>query len=100
MAIKESSTNCLQLFLKKSASFELKKSEKCLFEANFVSEIKTGLRNKSEAARHEFINVLVEFIRSFKDIFPVYNDLHVLFDDDAEKDFYENIKHIQVKLSI
>ena len=96
MAIKEPSTNCLQLFLKKSVTFELKKSEKSLFESNFVAEIKSGLRNKSEGARHEFINVLVEFIRSFKEIFPVYNDLHVLFDDDAEKDFYENIKHIQV----
>ena len=87
----------MQLFLKKSSTFELKKSEKALFESNFVSEIKSGLRNKSESARHEFINVLVEFIRSFKEVFPAYNDLHVLFDnEDAEKDFYENIKHIQV----
>lgn len=96
LALKESSTNTVKLFLKKSSSLDLTKSDKHLFEANFLAELKSGLRNKSENARHEFINVLVEFIKTFKDILTAYNDLAVLFDTDIEKDFYENIKHIQV----
>jgi hypothetical protein len=97
MALKESSTNTVKLFLTKSASLELTKPERNLFEANFVSELKNGLRNKSENARHEFVNVLIEFIKSFKSIIRSLNELTVLFDTvDVEKDFYENIKHIQV----
>ncbi len=100
MAIKESSTNCIKLFLKKSASLELSKSDKCLLESNFISEIKNGLRNKAESARHEFICVLVEFVKSFKHLFTKYEDLSLLMDnEDIERDFYENIKHIQVNKS-
>ncbi len=95
--MKESSTNTIRLFLKKSASMELSKPEKNIFEANFVSELKNGLRNKNENARHEFVSILVEFIKSFKDIIRSLNELTILFDaDDVEKDFYENIKHIQI----
>ncbi len=97
LAIKESSTNCVQLFLKKSSELTLSKSERHLFETNFVAEMKKGLRSKVESARHEFVNVLVAFLKSFKDIFTQFNDLCVLFDEsDVEKDFYENIKHIQM----
>ena len=101
LAIKESSTNCIKLFLKKSASIELSKSDKCLLESNFVSEIKNGLRSKIENARHEFVNVLVEFINCFKHVFTKYEDLALLMDkEDIERDFFENIKHIQVILKL
>jgi U3 small nucleolar RNA-associated protein 20 len=97
IALKESSTNSIQIFVKKSAELELSKSERYLFEANFVSELKNGLKNKNENARHEFINVLIDFIKSFKVIFSSLNELTVLFDSqDIEKDFFENIKHIQL----
>lgn len=97
LALKESSTHCVIQFLKKSASLELNKSDKYLFEANFLAELKSGLKSKVENARHEFITILVEFIKSFQSIFTTYNDLNLLFDEDIEKDFYENIKHIQVR---
>lgn len=98
MAIKESSTNSINLLLQKSSKLDLNKAEKHLFESNFLSGVKNGLRNKLENARHEYINILIEFLKSFKDIFPAFNDLHILFDkEDIEKDFYENIKHIQVR---
>ncbi len=97
LAIKESSTNCLKIFLNKSSGLELSKSDKNFLETSFVAEIKNGLRNKKESARHEFISVLVEYIKSFADTFKFINDLTVLFDkEDIEKDFYENIKHIQM----
>lgn len=97
LAIKESATNCVRAFLLKSASLELLKSDKCLLESNFISEIKNGLRNKSENARHEFVKVFVQFIRSFKHMFGKYEDLAVLMDnEDVERDFFENIIHIQV----
>lgn len=97
LAIKESSTNSIKLFLIKSSNLELTKQDKNLLESNFVSEIKNGLRNKSESARHEFINLLIEFIKSFSSTFTSYSDMTCLFDkEDIEKDFYENIKHIQM----
>lgn len=97
LALKESSTNCVVEFLRKSSTMDLSKSERYLLEANFLAELKSGLKSKVENARHEFISILVVFIRLFGSMFPAYNDLSALFDDsDIEKDFYENIKHIQV----
>ena len=97
LAIKESSTNCVKSFLKKSATLELTKADKTLLESNFINEIKNGLREKNENARHECVKILVEFINSFKHIFPKYEELSLLMDkEDVEKDFYDNITHIQV----
>ena len=97
MAIKESSTYAVSLLLEKAASFELKKIERNLLEQNLTSEIKNGLRNKMESARHEMITILVKFVKLFKEKITGLKDLAVLMDDeDIEKDFYENIKHIQV----
>lgn len=85
-------------FLRKSITLELTSSHKQLFESNFVNEIKSGLRNfKSENARHDFINLLLNFIRIYENVFPKYKDLLLLCDkEDVERDFFENITHIQV----
>ena len=98
MAIRESSTNCINELLRKSITLNLSNSNKQLFETNFVNEIKNGLRNyKSENARHDFISLLLNFIRIFENIFPKFKDLLLLTDsEDVERDFYENITHIQV----
>lgn len=98
LALKESSTNCVVEFVRKSSTLELSKSDKYLLEANFLAELKSGLKSKVENARHECISVLVVFVRCFGQVFTAYGDLATLFDDaDVEKDFYENIKHIQVR---
>lgn len=98
LAIKESSTNCLLEFMRKSSILNLTNSNKYLFEVNLINEIKLGLRNmKSESCRHEFINLLLNFIRIFENIFPKFKDLLLLTDtENVDRDFYENIKHIQV----
>jgi U3 small nucleolar RNA-associated protein 20 len=97
LAIKESATNCIKAFLIKSAGLDLQRVDKALLESNFVSEIKNGLRNKNENARHEFVKVLVQFVKSFRQVFTKYEDLTRLMDsEDPERDFYENIIHIQV----
>ncbi len=97
MALKESAVNSIVEFMRKAATLDMKSANKALLDSNLLSEIKNGLRNsKNENARHEFVSLLLNFIRIFKDIFPKYNDLLKLTDDDVEKDFFENIKHIQV----
>ena len=97
MAIKESSTNALAILLEKAAALELKKVERHLIEHSLASEIKNGLRNKMESARHEMVTILVKFVKLFKEKFAGLKDLSVLMDEeDLEKDFFENIKHIQV----
>jgi hypothetical protein len=99
MAIKESSTNCIQLFLKKSSSLDLKKIDLNLFESNFINEIKAGFRSKIESVRHEFVKIFVDFIQLFKQYFKNLEQFCILMDfEDIEKDFFENIRHIQVKL--
>jgi len=77
--IQESATNCIKAFLVKSASLELLKSDKCLLESNFISEVKNGLRSKSESARHEFVKVFVQFIRSFRHVFVRYWNVVIFF---------------------
>jgi len=97
LAIKESATNSIKVFLIKSAGLDLKNSDKNLLETNFVNEIKSGLRNKNEKSRHELVKVLVQFVNSFSHIFKKYEDMTLLINtEDIEKDFYENIIHIQV----
>lgn len=48
-----------------------------------------------QPARNEFLDVLSMMVREFEH--DSFTDLKVLFDDDPEKDFFENIKHIQVR---
>ena len=84
--------------MRKSATLELKNSDKYILESQMLTEIKNGLKNKNESARHEFIALLFQFIRIFESIFPKYLDLLKLNDtDDVERDFFENIRHIQVR---
>ena len=98
LEIRESSTNCMLEFIRKSITLELTSSNKQFFESNFINEIKSGLRNfKSENARHDFISLFLNFVRLFENMFPKYKDLLLLCDkEDVERDFYENITHIQV----
>ena len=48
-----------------------------------------------QIARNEFLGVLSTMVREFKH--DSFSDLKVLLDEDPEKDFFENIKHIQVR---
>ena len=92
MAIKETSTNCIQLFLKKSSSLELKKSDLNLFESNFINEIKAGFRCKLESVRHEFIKIFVDLIQLFKQHFKNLEQFCILMDfEDIEKDFLKTL---------
>jgi hypothetical protein len=97
LALKESSTNTLLELMRKSVTLELKSLDKYIFESQLLTEIKSGLKNKNENARHEFVALLHQFIRIFEHVFPKYLDLLKLNDtDDVERDFFENIRHIQV----
>jgi U3 small nucleolar RNA-associated protein 20 len=97
LAIRECSTNSLKQLISKLKTITLSSHEISWLESKFLYEIRCGLSNKKEIARHEFVTLLVEFINAFKNIFPYLNDLCHLMDTlDVEKDFYENIKHIQM----
>lgn len=62
---------------------------KCLLPA-----CRKALSSKKESARNEFLDVLSTMVREFEH--DSFTDLKVLLDDDPEKDFFENIKHIQL----
>jgi hypothetical protein len=60
--------------------------------------IKSGLKSQIEVPRHEFIKVLAMSVKAFPQ-HSALNHLGKLTDADVEVDFFENICHIQVRLS-
>ncbi|XP_077531499.1 small subunit processome component 20 homolog [Haemaphysalis longicornis] len=69
--------------------------EKCVSEA-LMSEIRQGLRAKSEPARQEFVRVLSQVLRHCGE-HPSLNALSQLCcPEDVELDFWENLCHIQM----
>ncbi|XP_071112967.1 small subunit processome component 20 homolog [Haliotis cracherodii] len=57
--------------------------------------VKSGLYDKSENVRHEFLTLLGVLVRAFPD-HPTFEGLIGLSDKEIDYDFYENIKHIQI----
>lgn len=66
-----------------------------LILSTIVTAIRHGLRSKMEYARHEFISVLSQLVRSYPS-HPRFVDMVSLCHDDPEADFYENVKHVQL----
>ncbi|XP_022111823.1 small subunit processome component 20 homolog [Acanthaster planci] len=60
----------------------------------YAPAIRDALRLKAENARHEMIGLLSDIVRLFPD-HPQFQCMTVLHDTDVEKDFFENIRHIQ-----
>ena len=103
LALKESATNSLVLFVRKVASdgaAPLASSHKNFMDSTLLAQIKTGLRNKTESARHEFIAVLAELVKHSRPdgVASALGDLraHLLDTVDPEKCFFDNIRHIQM----
>ncbi|KAL5010991.1 hypothetical protein ScPMuIL_013296 [Solemya velum] len=96
MSLRDSSTHCLVTIV---TQFGRVNYEQTVFKdvvmQNILVEIKSGLRSKSENARHDFVTVLVALIDTFPN-HPAFADLKPLRDSDVEVDFFENIKHIQI----
>jgi len=96
MSIRDSAGSCMSCVVRYVVQRSGEKDEafhvlimKCLLPA-----CKKALSSKKEIARNEFLGVLSTMVREFEH--DSLSDLKVLLDDDPEKDFFENIKHIQL----
>lgn len=49
-----------------------------------------------QSAHHEFVAVLACLVKNHSS-HSKFADMHQLLNDDPEQDFFENVKHIQVK---
>ena len=49
-----------------------------------------------QSAHHEFVAVLACLVKTYLS-HPKFTDMYQLLNDDPEQDFFENVKHIQVK---
>ena len=97
LSIRDSSTHCLTGVVKQIATCEGKnKAFNVIVEKCLVTQVKQGIRSKSEAVRHEFLAVLQVLVQQFPK-HQMFAGLTDLCDKDPEADFFENIRHIQVR---
>lgn len=67
-----------------------------IFKDVVLSNLRIGLRNKSESVQSEFISVLAHCVAHLKHV-DDFDDLKVLlFNNDDEANFFLNINHIQL----
>ncbi|KAK9465046.1 hypothetical protein V1512DRAFT_77837 [Lipomyces arxii] len=66
-----------------------------IMETVIIPAIRNGLRNEHEGSRNEYIAIL-QLLVQHSSAYPKVADLKILlFDDDEEADFFNNIVHIQ-----
>eukprot|EP00794_Sanderia_malayensis_P003704 gene3704-4224_t len=65
-----------------------------LIQGILISRIKVAIRSKSEIVRSEYIQILSKIVNNFDEC--VISDMKSLTSTDAELDFFENVRHIQV----
>lgn len=67
-----------------------------IFKDLILSNLRVGLRNKSENVKSEFVSVLAHYVTYLKFVTD-FEDLKVLlFNNDDEANFFLNVNHIQI----
>ncbi|XP_033113828.1 small subunit processome component 20 homolog isoform X2 [Anneissia japonica] len=96
MSLRDNSVNCLQNIIQKLASGGFgEEMFNSIVIHKYMPAIKEGIKLKNEVSRGEIVMLLRDIVRLFPD-HPRFSDMTVLLDEDMEKDFFENIKHIQI----
>ncbi|XP_015790909.1 small subunit processome component 20 homolog [Tetranychus urticae] len=97
IGLRESSSTCLSLIIKQLSSFEnLKHFQSIVMSIIFQIHIKKGMKNLNEHARHEWITVLSDLVKYGKEKDKMLGQLALLSHEDADQDFWSNVRHIQV----
>ncbi|XP_014674072.1 PREDICTED: small subunit processome component 20 homolog [Priapulus caudatus] len=98
MSLRDSASHCLQQLIVHLASVKdnvTPRTMQILIDDNCLAQVKIGIKHKSESAKHEYVAVLAQLVRSF----PEHAKLKYLLglmDVDPEADFFENMRHIQI----
>ncbi|XP_068744813.1 small subunit processome component 20 homolog [Montipora capricornis] len=96
LSLRDSAGNCISCIVRHVVQRKAEKDDAfhVLIMKNLLPMCKKGLASKKEVARNEFLTLLSTMVREFNH--DSMSDLKVLLDEDPEKDFFENIKHIQL----
>ncbi|CAL1294349.1 unnamed protein product [Larinioides sclopetarius] len=96
LALRNSSSYLLQQLAKILHSVISSSPEltKLLLLETLLQEVQKGIRSPSEPVRHEFIQILQAVLEAWRDL-SALKELVALCDEDKEKDFWENIRHLQ-----
>ncbi|KAL3478092.1 armadillo-type protein [Aspergillus californicus] len=96
LAIRSSASFGLRRFIERAAlAGDTKESFEPLINDVLFPALQSGMRQKSELTRAEFVQVLGHFVK-LHPTRPSVQDLHVLLaDNDEEASFFNNILHIQ-----
>ncbi|XP_067674264.1 small subunit processome component 20 homolog [Haliotis asinina] len=96
MSLRDNSTFCLVTIVTQLTKTDFNQDVfREVVTQGVLSMVKSGLYEKSETVRHEFLTLLGVLVRAFPD-HPTFEGLIGLSDKEIDYDFYENIKHIQV----
>ncbi|KAK2893002.1 hypothetical protein Q8A67_012990 [Cirrhinus molitorella] len=97
MSLADSGTLCLEAIITKLAEIGCPEAEyKEIVQYTILDAIQKGLKNKNESVRNEFTTVLSCLVKNFPN-HKEFRDLVQLTNYyDAESDFFEHMKHIQV----
>jgi len=69
---------------------------KTLIDKICFGQIKTGIKNKDDSVRCDFISFLQSLIKNCADFNPRLKDLSKLTDEDLDSNFLENMRHVQL----
>ncbi|XP_046556646.1 LOW QUALITY PROTEIN: small subunit processome component 20 homolog [Haliotis rubra] len=96
MSLRDNSTFCLVTIVTQLTKTDFNQDVfREVVTQGVLPMVKSGLYDKSETVRHEFLTLLGVLVRAFPD-HPTFEGLIGLSDKEIDYDFYENIKHIQV----
>ncbi|XP_070543166.1 small subunit processome component 20 homolog [Ptychodera flava] len=97
MSLRDNAVSVISGVIKKvseTATSETDQAYEMCINSMVISALKDGLSNKSEVVRFEHLGILTQLVKSFPDN-QKFKDLKVLEDENLDKDFFENIKHLQ-----
>ncbi|XP_071832829.1 small subunit processome component 20 homolog isoform X3 [Apostichopus japonicus] len=96
MSMRDNSSFFLINFIQHSASLESGRGAiENLIHSKYLPSLKEGVKSRRESTRHECIAILSGVIKHYPHL-DVFDKMTVLHDKDKERDFYENIRHIQI----
>ncbi|KAA0720706.1 Small subunit processome component 20 -like protein [Triplophysa tibetana] len=97
MSLADCATMCLSVVMSQLASLGCPKVEyREIVQCTILDAVRKGLKSKTESVRNDFTTVLASLIKTFPDRSEFCELVQLTDYNDAESDFFEHMKHIQM----
>ncbi|XP_065645061.1 small subunit processome component 20 homolog isoform X3 [Hydra vulgaris] len=93
MSIRDASNSCIQKIIHQSACHKMEMYNSIILKV-LLPTIKQGLKSKKEAVRYEYLGILALLVKTYDK--SCFSEMKLLWSEDPETCFFENMKHIQV----